>query len=165
MQLGENMEQGKFYFVSDEFYQKYKKYGLTGNDGDEHGRPCCYLFKADADDIYWMVPISSKTEKYQQIYKKSVKKYGLCDNVVFGYVLGRKRAFLVQNLFPVTLKYITSVYIDKQTGKPVEMDHRIEGELRAKARKKIDKASKGIKIGLTDIASILSMIKGEIHAG
>ena len=57
------------------------------------------------------------------------------------------------------------VYIDKQTGKPVEMDHRIEGELRAKARKKIDKASKGIKIGLTDIASILSMIKGEIHAG
>ena len=159
------MEQGKFYFVSDEFYKKYKEYGIIGNDGGEHGRPCCYLFKTDTSEVYWMVPISSKTEKYQQIYDNSIKKYGICDNVVFGYVLGRKRAFLVQNLFPVSEKYITSIYIDKQTGKPVEMDHRIEGELRAKARKKIDKASKGVKIGLTDIVTLLKEIKDEISDG
>ena len=42
------------------------------------------------------------------------------------------------------------------------MDHRIEGELKAKARKKIGKAVAGIKIGLTDITALLKEIKSEI---
>lgn len=45
------------------------------------------------------------------------------------------------------------------------MDHRIEGERKAKARKKIGKAVAGIKIGLTDITALLKEIKSEIGNG
>ena len=49
-----------------------------------------------------MIPVSSKIEKYERQYKHAIDKYGLCDNISFGYILGKRRAFLPQNLFPVT---------------------------------------------------------------
>lgn len=155
------MEEGCFYFISDEFYEKYKALGVTGNDGETHGRPCCYMFRADDSDLYWMIPISSKVEKYQRLFDKSIQKYGICDNIVFGYVLGRKRAFLVQNLFPVTERYIVAPYLEKATGKPVAVDERTGTILRAKARKKIGKAAQGVKIGLTDVTALLEKMREE----
>ena len=83
-------------------------------DGKQHNRPCCYLFKFSNDDsdIYWMIPISSKVDKYKLQYQKSIDKYGICDNISFGYVLGEECAFLPQNLFPITERYINNIYIE-----------------------------------------------------
>lgn len=90
-------------------------------DGKEHNRPCCYLFKFKRTDsnIYWLIPISSKIAKYKNEYQKSIDKYGMCDNISFGYVLGKECAFLPQNLFPITAEYINNVYIDKNTSLPI----------------------------------------------
>ena len=101
------MESGKFYFIKDKFYIKFKKYGLLENrdmmDGKLHNRPCYYSFKFDDNnEIYWMIPVSSKIEKYRKQYEHSIQKYGVCDNISFGYILGNLCAFLPQNLFPVT---------------------------------------------------------------
>ena len=108
------MDTGKLYFVKDEFYERFKGCGLLENkeiiDGKQHNRPCCYLFKYNQNDsdIYWLIPISSKIQKYTSEYRKSIEKYGKCDNISFGYVLGEKRAFLPQNLFPITkAKYVS----------------------------------------------------------
>ena len=111
------MQIGKLYFVKDEFYERFKDYGLLENkiivDGKEHNRPCCYLFKfkENNEDIYWLIPISSQVTKYEEQYQHSMEKYGMCDNISFGYVLGERCAFLPQNLFPVTKEYINNVYI------------------------------------------------------
>ena len=109
------MEQGKLYFIKDEFYRRFTNCGLLENkeiiNGKPHGRPCCYLFKFDNinPDIYWMIPISSKVDKYKNQYSHSIEKYGMCDNISFGYVLGEERAILPQNLFPVTKEYIDKI--------------------------------------------------------
>ncbi|MCM1046636.1 MAG: hypothetical protein NC417_14115 [Candidatus Gastranaerophilales bacterium] len=109
------METGKLYFIKDEFYDKFKNCGLLENreviDEKKHNRPCCYALKFSKDDkdIYWMVPISSKVAKYEAEYQKSIAKYGMCDNISFGYVLGKKCAFLPQNLFPVTENYVNNI--------------------------------------------------------
>ena len=98
------MQIGKLYFVKDEFYERFKDYGLLENkiivDGKEHNRPCCYLFKfkENNEDIYWLIPISSQVTKYEEQYQHSMEKYGMCDNISFGYVLGERCAFLPQNL-------------------------------------------------------------------
>jgi len=116
------MDSGKFYFISDDFFEKFNGLGLLINkemiDGKPHGRPCYYAFKNIDSDIYWMIPISSKIEKYQKEYKKSIDKYSVCDGISFGYILGDKKAFLIQNMFPVIDKYITNIYIDKNKSAP-----------------------------------------------
>ena len=76
------MEIGKLYFIKDKFYERFKDCGLLENkeviDGKEHNRPCCYVLKFNKEDtdIYWMIPISSKLEKYEAEYQKAIKKYG-----------------------------------------------------------------------------------------
>jgi ABC-type polysaccharide transport system permease subunit len=63
-------------------------------------------------DIYWIVPISSKYEKFKRIEQDKINKYGHCNTIRFGTVLGRNTAFLIQNMCPATRKYLTA-YIDK----------------------------------------------------
>jgi hypothetical protein len=64
-------------------------------------------------EILWLVPISSKYAKYKAIYDKKVEKYGNCNTIRFGVVLSTQAAFLIQNMCPVTSKYITEIYVDK----------------------------------------------------
>lgn len=154
------MDTGKLYFVKDEFYERFKGCGLLENkemvNGKQHNRPCCYLFKYKQKDdaVYWLIPISSKVSKYEAEYNKSIKKYGICDNISFGYVLGEKRAFLPQNLFPVTKKYIDDVYIDKNTSLPITIPANLMSELNAKARKKIRYNQQGKRFGMSNIIKI-----------
>lgn len=154
------MDTGKLYFVKDEFYERFSDCGLLENkeviDGKQHNRPCCYLFKfkRSDDDIYWLIPISSKVPKYESEYNKSIKKYGICDNISFGYVLGEKRAFLPQNLFPITKEYIDGVYIDKNTSLPITIPADLMSELNGKARKKIRYNQQGKKFGMSDVQKI-----------
>lgn len=152
------MDIGKLYFIRDDFYDKFKNCGLLENkemiNGVMHGRPCCYMFKYEDDDLYWMIPVSSKIEKYERQYKHSVDKYGLCDNISFGYVLGKRRAFLPQNLFPVTEEYIENTYIDMNTKRPITIPKDLMSELNKKARKKIRYNFQGKKFGMTDIVKI-----------
>lgn len=149
------MDTGKLYFIKDAFYEKFKGCGLLENketvNGKPHGRPCCYLFQFEDSDLYWMIPISSKVEKYENTYKKSMDRYGMCDNISFGFVLGEKRAFLPQNLFPVTEKYIDHVYLDSNTNKPITIPRDLMAELNKKARKKIRYNRAGKVFGFTDI--------------
>ena len=67
---------------------------MGNKDSDEegvHGRPCFYCFELDG--YFWMVPISSKTEKYKRIYEEKKKRYREYDGLRFGYVNGQYRAF------------------------------------------------------------------------
>lgn len=162
------MEIGKLYFVKDEFYERFKGYGLLENkesiNSQEHGRPCCYLFqyKNDNDDIYWMIPISSQVGKYKNQYQKSIIKYGKCDNISFGYILGEQRAFLPQNLFPVTKRYIGNVYIDKNTNAPITIPANLMSELNAKARKKIRYNQQSKQFGMSDVVGIYNELKSDV---
>lgn len=71
------MQVGKLYFVKDEFYERFKGYGLLENsdilDGKEHGRPCCYLFKytQKENDIYFYGAEGNISALF--IFKKKVR--------------------------------------------------------------------------------------------
>jgi hypothetical protein len=158
--LRRNIDIGKLYFVKDEFYNRFKNCGLLENkeiiNNKQHSRPCCYLFSFTKEntDIYWMIPISSKVEKYEKQYQHSMEKYHMCDNISFGYVLGEKRAFLPQNLFPITEEYIGEIYLDKNTSLPITIPANLMVELNKKARKKIRYNQQGKPFGMTDIMKI-----------
>jgi hypothetical protein len=131
----------------------------------QHSRPCCYLFSFTQEnaDIYWMIPISSKVEKYEKQYQHSMEKYRMCDNISFGYVLGEKRAFLPQNLFPITEEYIGEIYLDKNTSLPITISANLMAELNKKARKKIRYNQQGKPFGMTDIMKIYNELKKDTN--
>ena len=39
-----------------------------------------------------------------------MRRYRKCDGIKFGYVNGERRAFLLQNIFPVTAEYVEKMY-------------------------------------------------------
>ena len=148
------MEQGYFYFLTDDYYERFTDCGLMTNKGMDHGRPCYYCFEYDG--VPWMIPISSQIDKYQGIYNKQSAKYRNYYGIRFGYVLGNKRAFLIQNICPVSYVYIAGQYINKASNDPVTIDSNFAKELEECAKQTIRLYKKHIKITLTNIDYILN---------
>lgn len=127
------MEAGHFYFLDDSYYVDFPDPYLERNKetlgGIQHGRPCFYSFMDCTTQINWLIPISSKVHKFRTIYQDKVHRTGKCDTIVFGYVLGHEKAFLIQNMCPAIPKYVRSEYIDKISNIPVSVDGVLEKEL------------------------------------
>ena len=71
------IEDGKFYFIKDEFFDIFKDYKLMENKESGNKRPCYFCFRDRKDkdkDIVWFVPISTKYEKYKRYMKTKNQK-------------------------------------------------------------------------------------------
>ncbi len=152
------MNNGHFYYISDQYFEDFPDPFLMKNketvDGQVHDRPCFYAFKDVNHNLFWMIPVSSKVLKYEIIYRKKIAKYNSCDTIVFGNVMGHKKAFLIQNMCPITEKYIKNEYIDRLANSPVKVAGNFEKELIFKAKKVLLLQQKGIKLIFPDIFSI-----------
>ncbi len=158
---------GDFYFMKDKFYSDFSNCGLMPNKDNINpntgNRPCFFSFQDKNEaNIFWLVPISSKSEKYQSIYDKNVAKYGRCDFIDFGNVLGTRAAFLIQNMFPTTKEYIDSRYV--VNGVVVKTDNITTARIIHKAEDVLEKSKKGIKLTFTDIKQIYSTLLKQIEA-
>lgn len=148
------IEEGKFYFIKDEFFEYIKDKELCKNKTTGNKRPCYYCFRDYTNStIIWFIPISSKVEKYQKIYNQKKQKHNNVDNLVFGYVEGEKRVFLIQNMFPTIEEYIIEKYIKQN--RDVMVTKQLEKEIKRKANKVLKLVEKGYKnLVFPDIMSI-----------
>lgn len=138
------VQSGYFYFIKDNFFEEIKDKELMGNKENGHMRPCYYCFKDNRDNgLYWFIPVSSKIEKYEAIYDKKRERYKRVDTIVFGYIYGRKSAFLIQNMFPTTTKYIKEIYIKQN--KEVTVNEELKKELNIKANRVLELVRAGKK--------------------
>ena len=133
------MNTGHFYFIKDQYFIDFPDPYLAKNkeiiDGHEHKRPCFYAFEdGNNKGLYWLIPFSSQTQKYHRIYNDKIEKYGVCDVIVFGNFLGHEKAFLIQNMCPISSKYINNEYVNSTTNTPVRINGSLENELISKAR-------------------------------
>ena len=127
-------------------------------DGQLHNRPCFYAFRAADTGLFWMIPFSSQIDKFRIIYNKKVLKYGYCNTIKFGYVLGHEKAFLIQNMCPVTQKYILNQYVDNNSKNPVRIDGVFERSLVADAKKILLLQRKGKQLIFPDVLKIESAL-------
>jgi len=88
------MDDGHFYFLHDNYFIDFPDPKLEKNketiNGEFHNRPCFCAFAADSNQIFWLIPFSSKTEKFKAIYQRKIARYGKCDTILFGKVLGAR---------------------------------------------------------------------------
>lgn len=154
------MTKNVFYFLTDDYCNKFKNKGVMSNkesvDNNLHRRPCYYLTEDPYNDnLYWMIPISSKFDKYFKIFQEKNKKYKNYDGLEFGFVQGRKAVFLIQNICPVLKKDIEEEYLDPNTNKSIHIPNDLKRKINAKANKIISLYYKGINTTLTDIKYII----------
>lgn len=157
---GKYMLNGHFYFVKNSFYESLSDCNLMSNKGNDFdakgGRPCHYCFKYK--EYYWMIPISSKVEKFTEIYNHKVEKRGYCDTIRFGYINGKKRAFLIQNCFPITEKYILEEYKIQNNTVPVTVSDKLSQELNKLIKKVIRMYENGEIIPLTKLDKVIDFL-------
>ena len=152
------IEDGKFYFIKDEFFHVFKDYGLMVNKENGNKRPCYFCFNdLENKEIIWFVPISSKVEKYKSIYEDKKKVRKKVYNFVFGKVLGKEKAFLIQNIFPTIEEYIESKYQNKM--QDVEITETLKQEIIETSMNVIKLAQKGINISFYDIIEMKKILQ------
>ena len=152
------MYEGYFYFIKDEYHEKFSDCNLMQNKTEgNHGRPCYYC--CEYNNLKWLIPISSRIEKYTKIFEKNQQRYKNYDGIKFGYVNGQRRAFLLQNIFPITEEFVDKQYMINSRKTPVTLNRQFAAELNKSARKIIRMNEKGIKITFTDINKILETLK------
>lgn len=151
------MDVGHFYYIKDQYFIDFPDKHLMTNkenvSGISHDRPCFYAFQDKKTGLYWMIPISSQVKKYERIYNNKIKKYGNCDTIDFGYVLGHKKAFLIQNMCPVDDTYIKNEYLDLASN-PVRISKLTEKRIIKKAKKALALHRNGKHAIFPDIINI-----------
>ena len=151
------VENGKFYFINDKFFDIFKNYKLMENKENGNKRPCYFCFNdLENEEIIWFVPISSKVEKYKKIYENKKETRKKVYNFVFGKVLGKEKAFLIQNIFPITEEYIENKYQNKK--QDVEIAETLKKEIIETSVNVIKLAKKGINIPFYDIIEMKKIL-------
>lgn len=62
------MKKTGFYIIKDQFFEDMADPYLKGNKAGN--RPHYYCFEDTSTGIYWMIPLSSRIDKYKQIMEK-----------------------------------------------------------------------------------------------
>lgn len=83
-----------------------------------------------------------------------MQKYKRCDTIVFGEVLGHEKAFLIQNMCPITPEYMKNEYIDSRANIPVRVNGVLEKELKEKASKILALQRRGLKLIFPNVLEI-----------
>jgi len=132
----------------------YLKCNKDGN------RPHYYCF-ADLDlYLYWMVPLSSKIDKYRKIMENKKKEGKPCDIIhIIKLDDDKECAFLIQDMFPVTEEYIEREYTVAGNHMTLTSEHVVK-TVEQKARKVMGMLKRGVKFTPTqpDILKIMEKL-------
>ena len=66
------MVEGGFYIIKDDFFELVDEPFLRANKQGK--RPHYYCFRDAKAQVYWMIPLSSKVDKYMHIIEKRKKE-------------------------------------------------------------------------------------------
>lgn len=159
-----DVDTGYFYFVKDCFLDFVKDEELMKNKENGNKRPCYYCLKCkENDEIMWFIPVSTKVDKYINVYRNKMmkqiekKRKISVDTIAFGYIANNYNAFLIQNMFPVTREFIEKQYIKNKV--KIRISHDLQIEIREKAVKVLKLYKHGMKnIIFPDVNSILKKL-------
>ena len=145
-------KEGYVYHIKDEYFTKVKDPNLMQNKENGNYRPTFYCIRDERTSLLWLVPLSSRVEKFQTIYDRQMAKYGNCLTIVMGEYDGKQAAFLLQNMFPITEKYLD--HIHTRNNNPVPVRYSIQTEIRTKMKRILQLHSRGKKIVFPDISRL-----------
>jgi hypothetical protein len=152
------MKKTGFYIIKDKFFDDMSDPYLKGNK--EGNRPHYYCMEDSITGIYWMIPLSSRIEKYKRIMEKKKQAGKPCDVLhIVKLDDSRESVFLIQDMFPITEKYIEREYTIAGNHLMLTSEHTVK-EIEHKARKVMGMLKRGVKFTPTqpDVMAILKKL-------
>lgn len=153
------MKKTGFYIIKNEFFTDMNDPYLKGNK--DENRPHYYCFEDAEDGIYWMIPLSSRVEKYQRIIDRRLANGKPCDTLYIAELdNNRKSAFLIQDIFPITQDYIEREYTIAGNHMMLTSEHTAR-DIEKRAKKVVGLLKRGIRFMPTqpNIPAILERLK------
>ena len=97
------------YIISDRYFSDYPNERYM--DNKKESRPHYYAIR-DNDGILWMIPLSSKVEKYKVKIENTERIHGSnsCILCCIVPIHGTDRAVLICDMFPITDEYILRAF-------------------------------------------------------
>ncbi len=141
------MKSRGFYIISDQFFVDFPDPFLKGNK--TQNRPHYYAFQETGTGLFWMVPMSSRIEKYRKIIDQRLSHGKSCDILHIAKLDNDKEAvFIISDIFPVTPEYILRKYRIGCNHLRVTSEHLAE-TLDKKCRKTLGMIRRGVKFSYT----------------
>lgn len=155
IQTSFSIKVGLAYHIKDEYFELVQNCDIKRNFGGRTYPACCCL-NDEEKSIYWMIPMSTKIEKYKRIHDRELDKYGNVMSVVIGEYDGREVAFQIQNMFPIVKKYI--LHPHTRNGKTIPVEKSLLSEIQRKFCDLRRLNGKGIACTLTDIRLLEKLV-------
>lgn len=156
------IKSGYLYFIKNDFFDKVQDSCLKINY--EHtSRPHYFAFKDGEYDLFWAIPLSSKVDKYKKLIADRQERGKPTDGMMIVKIQGIEMALLLQDMFPVTNKYIDCQYV--RNHQPMFIPSvKVNAEIFKKSRKVVGLLNKGIKLTPTqpDTIKIKNILLAEI---
>lgn len=153
-------QEGYVYHIKDEYFEKVNDNMLMQNKENGTYRPTFYCLKDEKTSLLWMVPLSTRVDKFRAIHDKQAEKYGRCLTIVLGEFDGKSAAFLLQNMFPVTEYYLD--HIHTRNNNPVPVKHSIHSEINTNVKRLRQLHKRGRKVVFPDITRLEEIMLEEL---
>lgn len=136
-----------FYTIKDEFFVEFNDRYLKGNKSEK--RPHYYAFRDNSTGLFWVIPMSSRVDKYRRIIENRESQNKPCDILhIVKLDNDRVNVFLIQDMFPITENYIQREYTIAENHLKLTSDAQAS-IVNKKAKKVLNMIKKGIKLNPT----------------
>lgn len=153
-------QEGYVYHIKEEYFEKVQDKNLMQNKENGTYRPTFFCMRDSKTSLLWLVPLSSRVEKYKILHDKQVSRYGKCLTIVLGEFDGKESAFLLQNMFPITDYYLD--HIHTRNNNPVPVKHSISKIISTNMKQIRQLYIRGKKIVFPDIARLEEIMLSEL---
>ena len=153
--------EGYVYHIKDEYFEKVQDPNLMQNKEGGTYRPTFYCLRDVRTSLLWMVPLSSRIEKFRAIHDKQLKRYGKCLTIVLGEFDGKESAFLLQNMFPIRDYYLDHVHT--RNNNPVPLKHSLHKEITTHMKQLRQLHARGRKVIFPDIDRLEQIMLSELN--
>lgn len=138
------IEEGKLYFLKDDYLRSHKDKLLIKNKKGGNYRPFLCVNDPEHPAIKWMVPVSSNLKKYEDVINKNEKAKDLIkfyNTSAFG-----KRTFLIQNACPCLYRDILKEY-QTPNNESIILGKREKTELLKYTKLAVHKLNNNVNVG------------------
>jgi hypothetical protein len=153
---------GYVYHIKDSYFDIAEDDKLMRNYEGGAYRPTYFCLKDEKTGLLWVIPMSSRTEKYIAIVQKDIDRYGKCLKIVIGEYANVNAVFLLQNMFPILPKYIDHIHLVKNN--PVPVNTRLQTIIDRNFREVLRLHRRGVKIVFPNITRLEKRMSDEIIA-
>ena len=159
--MNENdIKSGYVYHIKDLYFNTVNDDKLMRNYESGAHRPTYFCIKDEKTGLLWVIPMSTRTEKYISYMQKDIDRYGKCLKIIIGEYAGVNAAFLLQNMFPVLPKYISHIHLIKKN--PVPVNSRLQVIINRNFRELLRLHRMGVKIVFPDITRLEKLMTDEL---